>query len=331
LFFENDHHLCDKKGVETESIVFRTTEDECQALSVAYSYKRWGERIYIKRDTNKKQSKMADPPTTAIAEGAVKEVEEKQEVDEAEDVKAKAAKEQESEDTEKEETVDATNVEAVKPGDLPNTAEQPLFDAIQPACHIVHQLSISNWRMNGTWMGTFLNLSYNYYVTAVRALIRAPNMPTKTKKGDVNLIGLVIEAFGFWDLRSAHSTTVYRQAAADGALIQLEPFTWDYPVCTTTYKLCRLWFRESDFLPKHSYFFQYNGRRDYEWIVFLENLISMDELFATAQPYDAKTILPPSNPLEWDDAITLRVKADRESGKWGNPNSKRAPYGPMGM
>ena len=191
-------------------------------------------------------------------------------------------------------------------------------------CWIVNKVSISRWRLNASWTGAFLNLGSNYYIAAIRALLRT----TRTTKAgeDIHLIGLVIESFGYWDLRSAHATTVFRDDGK-GGVTQLEPFTCSYQKSTASYKLCRMYFREEEFLPKHSYSFRYNGASDYEISVFLTNLTSIDSLFADAKEIDLKDPLPPSNPEDWE-TLPSRVKMDRQAGSWGNPNARSAPYGP---
>jgi hypothetical protein len=212
--------------------------------------------------------------------------------------------------------------------------------------HVRPQLSISQWRLNESWMGAILTLGSgsNYYVTAIRSLLRGEveGESSDVKKENNNnnnqrVIGLALEAFGYRDLRTAHYTKIYRCDDITGAVTQLQCVDYHYIVSTATYKSCILFFREDDFLPKCSYSFQYNGAVDYEKTVFLENLTSVDDLFAgTGDPVEFSalktTTLKPSDVVkDWNLEVPERALSDRAMGKWGDPNGPPAPYGPLGF
>jgi hypothetical protein len=210
--------------------------------------------------------------------------------------------------------------------------------------HVRPQLSISQWKLNGSWMGSILNLGSNYYVTAIRALLRgeAEEESSDVKKENINnnnqrVIGLALEAFGYWDLRSPHKTKIYRCDDNTGTVTELKYVDYHYIVSTATYKSCILYFREDDFLPKCSYSFQYNGGMDFERTVFLEKLTSVDDLFAgTGDPVELSalktTTLAPSDVVkDWYLKVPERALSARAMGKWGDPNGPPAPYGPLGL
>jgi hypothetical protein len=210
--------------------------------------------------------------------------------------------------------------------------------------HVRPQLSISQWQLNGSWMGAILNLGSNYYVTAIRALLRREAEEEEssdiTKKENSNnnnqrVIGLALEAFGYRVLRTPHYTKIYRCDEKTGAVTHLQYVDYHYIVSAATYKSCILFFREDDFLPKCSYSFQYNGGVDYELTVFLKNLTSVDDLFAgTGDPVEFSalktTTLEPSDVVkDWNLEMPKRALSDRALGKWGGPHGQAAPYGAL--
>jgi hypothetical protein len=202
--------------------------------------------------------------------------------------------------------------------------------------HVRPQLSISQWQLNGSWMGAILTLGGgNYYVTAIRALLRGE--AEEESSNNHRVIGLALEAFGYRDLRTPHYTKIYRCDENTGAVTQLQYVDYHYIVSTATYKSCILFFREDDFLPECSYSFRYNGGVDYEKTVFLEKLTSVDDLFGgTGDPVEFSalktTTLEPSDGVkDWNLEVPERVLSDRAMGKWGDPNGPPAPYGPLGF
>mmetsp|Transcript_135662 Transcript_135662/g.201758 ORF Transcript_135662/g.201758 Transcript_135662/m.201758 type:complete len:261 (-) Transcript_135662:72-854(-) len=207
--------------------------------------------------------------------------------------------------------------------------------------HVRPQVSISRWQMNGSWMGAILNLGSNYYVTAIRALLRREaveaDIQKENAKNDQRVIGVALEAFGYRDLRTPHFTKVYRCDEKTGIVTELQLLDYHYLVSTATYKSCLLFFREDDFLPKCSYSFRYNGAVDYELTTFLKNLTSIDGLFSgTGDPVDfatlKSTVLSPSDvEKDWQLKLPERVLSDQALRKWGNPNGQSAPYGPLGL
>ena len=199
--------------------------------------------------------------------------------------------------------------------------------------HRLENPAVCQWKHNDTCMGTILNLGSDYYVTAVRALLRPQDQDVTGKR----LLGVVIEAFGYWDLRAAHTSAINRIGDSNR---KLAPVAFRYLKSTATYKLCILWFREDDFLLKHSYMFQYNGMvPDYERTMLVDGLMSVEDPFGhgasqteTVDFEELRAALPPTNltvtPNEWNLELPSKVRAYEKSGKWGNPNGPRTRYGP---
>ena len=212
---------------------------------------------------------------------------------------------------------------------------------------------VSAWTFNDTWAGTILNLGCSFYVAAARAVLRTQRGRRGCPGADY-LVGVVVEAFGYRDLRAAHRTTVRRLGPkkaeginAGAAAVRpppssdvLDPVAFRYLTCTLSYKLCVLWFRAEDFLPGFSYSIQYNGRRDYEERIFLRNISSHGEVFGGAPevPFaQLRESLPPSelrvSPNEWGIELPSSVVAAGEKGTWGNSEGPPITmmYSPLGL
>lgn len=204
-----------------------------------------------------------------------------------------------------------------------------------------HLLSISRWKWNASTMGLVLNLGRNYYVGGVRALLRETTTASSSatsKNGDTNSprkIGLLIEAFGYRDLRAAHVSKVFRHpsqgsssSSHSSAGTQLRPVEYEYLKSTTTYKLCILYFRADDFLPKCSYTFVYNDTFDYATSVLLKDLTSLEDLFEHAPLQDSSSFAPTVNVMEeWNlTDMDSSIRSLKEKGDWGNPNGLDARF-----